>query len=406
MKLPKPTTRYPHQIWLLFWGNLIAMAGQSLVWPFLTIYIRQQLDAPLSQITPLFTLQSITSVVAAGLLGSAMDRFGRKWAMVVGPLAASVTLIAMGGADTLALWAVLLSLYAITTTAFRIGSHAMVADFVGPERRAGAYALLRMAANVGIAVGPAIGGFLVAISYTLSYFIAAAVQVIIALYALARLQETLPADEDPAQPRRRTIGYGPLLHDRPFLTLWGVYLLIEMAASIVFVLLAVYIKEQFAIPENQFGFILATNATMVVLFQYGVTRITQRHPPLVVMALSGLFYAGGLGIFAIGQDFFTFWLGMVVLTIGELMLAPTATAAVAHLAPADMRARYMGIYGLSYRVGSGVGPVVGGLLADAIAPAAPWYGGMLVALAASVGFLLMARSRRFQAIQAEATRSA
>jgi MFS family permease len=83
---------------------------------------------------------------------------------------------------------------------------------------------------------------------------------------------------------------------------------------------------------------------------------------------------------------------MVIVTCGELLVAPTSTALVANLAPPDMRARYMGIFSINYMIAGGTGPVLGGFLADSIGPAAIWYGGMLVALIATLGFALMARA--------------
>ena len=56
--------RYPPQFWLLFWGALLSSAAGSLVWPFLTIYVRQQLAVPMTTVALLLT-------VIAGLTGLA-----------------------------------------------------------------------------------------------------------------------------------------------------------------------------------------------------------------------------------------------------------------------------------------------------------------------------------------------
>jgi MFS family permease len=66
----------------------------------------------------------------------------------------------------------------------------------------------------------------------------------------------------------------------------------------------------------------------------------------------------------------------------------------ANLAPADMRGRYMSIYGLTWSIGFGVGPVLGGYLNDNLAPVAIWYAGLALGLAATLGFILLARSVR------------
>ena len=393
--------RLPHysfQLWLLFWGTLLSSSGQSLVWPFLTINIREQLDIPLTTITLLFTAQSIAGFAGTTILGPVMDRIGRKGPMIAGLIGSSAVLFLMSQAATLTAWAVLLPAYGVVNAVFRIGSYAMVADMIDAERRADVYALLRMGDNVGIAVGPAIGGFLVSVAYTLSYYLAAVVQIALAILVALRLAETLPRRNAASgiEPiaTAPSAGYAELLRDRPFLALWGLYILVQIATSMVFVLLGVYIKENFGIPENRFGFIIGTNAGMVVLFQYPVTRWASRFLPLRTITLGALVYAAGLLGFGISRAFPSFLLSMVVMTLGEVLLVPTATALAANMAAETMRARYMGVFSLSFRVGAGIGPVVGGLLSDHIAPAATWYGGMLFCLVAAVGFALLGRRQR------------
>jgi MFS family permease len=80
---------------------------------------------------------------------------------------------------------------------------------------------------------------------------------------------------------------------------------------------------------------------------------------------------------------------MVIVTFGELLLVPTGTAYAANAAPPDMRGRYMGLYGLSWSVAFGIGPVVGGWLNDSVSPAATWVGGLLIGLVAVAGFLVL-----------------
>ncbi|NDJ78863.1 MAG: MFS transporter [Chloroflexi bacterium] len=390
--------RYPAQIWLLFWGTLTSSMGNGLVWPFLAIYIREQLDVSLTTVTLLITLQSVAGFAATAIIGPVMDQFGRKRAMVLGLISSGLTIFTMSTAIALWHWVLLLPLFAMTNAVFRIGSYAMVADLIAPEKRANVYALLRMGDNVGIAVGPALGGFLIAVAYRVSYYFAAAAQVALVPFTLILINETLAlsraetADEDEpasASTPRSGAGYARLLQDRAFLTVWLLYVLVQIAATMVFVLLGVYLKESFGIPENRFGFIIGTNAAMVVLLQYALTRAVGRFQPLPVMVAGALFYAAGMAAFGLSQAFAAFLLGMVIFTTGELLLVPTGTALAANLAPPDMRARYMGFFTLSFRLSGAVGPVIGGLLSDNIAPVATWYGGMAFCLVGAAGFWML-----------------
>ncbi|MBM3121535.1 MAG: MFS transporter [Chloroflexi bacterium] len=384
------TAGYPRQFWLLFWGVLVNSSGSSMVWPFLTIYLRQRLDVPLTTIALLLTANSLAGLASTSIAGPAVDRFGRKGAMVLSLGVGCLFMLALGRVDTLAAAVALMIFKGMTDPLYRVGSDAMVADLIPPARRADAYALLRMISNLGVAIGPSIGGFITAVSYGLAFSIAAATALTYALLVAVFMRETIP--QWPAEDRaKQARGYGPVLRDRPFLAFCIAYSFAGMAYSLMMVLLPVYMKENFGLPESAYGLILAANAAMVVLFQYGVTRLTQRYYHLPVLAVGSLFYALGVGSVALGAGFTAFLASMVILTIGELIMIPTSTALTANLAPADMRGRYMGVYGLTWGVAMGIGPVLGGTLNDQLAPVAIWYAGLVLGAVAMIGFLVLDR---------------
>jgi MFS family permease len=89
--------------------------------------------------------------------------------------------------------------------------------------------------------------------------------------------------------------------------------------------------------------------------------------------------------------FWGFWLSMVILTMGELILVPTASKYVADHAPADLRGRYMSIYWLSWGVARTMAPLIGGLLNDTIGGRAIWLGGLAIGAASTSGLLLLGR---------------
>jgi MFS family permease len=204
------------------------------------------------------------------------------------------------------------------------------------------------------------------------------------------IAETLPkkkrSDESSGE------GYGVVLRDRPFMSFIVVFTLLEIGAALTFNLLSVYVNEQYHILEDAYGLLLAINALMVVFFQYGITWLMRRYQPFAVIAAGSLFYTVGLAGFAFASTFGGFALAMVILTTGELMAMPTATALAANMALPEMRARYMGVLSLTYTIGTGVGPMIGGFLGTVFFPAAIWYAGAGAAFLAAMGFLILWRS--------------
>ena len=61
--------QYPRQFWLLFWGMLISTSGNSMIWPFITIFLIQKLGISLTTATLLMTVKSLTNLFASLLAG-------------------------------------------------------------------------------------------------------------------------------------------------------------------------------------------------------------------------------------------------------------------------------------------------------------------------------------------------
>ncbi|MCJ7724168.1 MAG: MFS transporter [Anaerolineales bacterium] len=385
--------KYPNQYWLIFWGMLISSIGSSMIWPFLLIYVSNRLSLPLTKTASLLTIYAVSGLIASFVAGPIIDKVGRKWVMVVSLASMALMYVLMIRADTYPVFAYLLILGGTVNPLYRVGADAMLADLIPSVDRIDAYALVRLISNFGVALGPAIGGFLSASSYAFTFYSAAISMCTYSLLLLFFARETLPPSPPEIVGRKteRWGGYDRVLRDTPFISTIAAFAFGWITAALMWMILPVYANKNFNVPENIYGLIPTTNAAMVVLFQLVVTRITKRYRPLNMMAFGMLFYAVGTGSVALGHGFWGFWLSMVIITIGELIIVPTSSTYVANTAPTDMRGRYMSIYGLTWGIASGIGPVLGGWLSDTIRPQAIWYGGFLIGLTSTIALYCLSR---------------
>jgi MFS family permease len=382
--------RYPRQFWLMFFGMTMSTIGASMIWPFLTLYVSDKLHVPLATVGGLATLNAVVGVVAVFIGGPITDRLGRKWVMVFSLAANGLAYGAMSQATSLAGFAVLMAVTGAFNPLYRVSADAMMADLVPPEKRADAYALLRMSNNVGVAIGPAVGGILATASYSIAFYCAAAGLAGYGLLMAFCGHETLPAGTSRARPNVFG-GYDTVVRDGRFMSFVGAFTLTQMCPSLIWMLMAVYAKHSFGVPESLYGLIPTTNALMVVFLQVVVTKFTKNRPPLRMMALGAFFFALGVGSVALARGFTGFLVSMVIATVGELIVMPTSSVFVASLAPADMRGRYMSVFGLSMSAAQGIAPVMGGALSDNLGPVTTWYGGLAAGLPAVAWFLAMHR---------------
>lgn len=390
-KLKEYLRTFPPQFWLLFWGMLVSTTGMSMIWPFLVVYISEELTLPLSTITSLISINAVMSLCSSLIAGSITDKIGRKWAMVISLAVNGIAFLLMIPANTYGHYAILMALRGAFRPLYRVGSDAMIADLVPADQRSDAYALTRLSKNVGVAMGPALGGVIVSTSYGITFSIAAGAtiffSILIALFAF----ETLPEAAREVQEKLFTNlkAYGEIFKDRVFSSFLAGFTLRQISGSILWVLLAAYAKENYGVAENLYGLIPTTNALMVILLQLFVSRKTSQYSPLFIMSLGTFLYGVGVGSIALGTGFWGFLTSMVIVTLGELMVIPTASTYTANRASENMRGRYMSMLALTWGAGSMIGPLMGGFLNDNISPASIWYGGGAVGIIGSLIFLVL-----------------
>jgi MFS family permease len=381
---------FPPQFWILFGGMLVNAAGSSLIFPFFTLYVRQRFGVPMTTIGVAMTMMGVIGLVSGAVGGALADRFGRKTLMVGGLMLAAVSSFTMGLVDSLVAFVAVAIFINFIFPLSRPAFEAVVADLVEPEKRARAYGLTRVAFNLGVAIGPAVGGFLAERSYFTLFVGDAITSLIFAFIILFFIAETKPqvAEEERAA---HGAGYGPLLRDTPFL----MFCLVSIAVVVIYAQMnstwPVYMKENYGITERQYGLMMSLNAAMVVLFQFPITSFTERYARTTMLALAAVLYGVGFGLVGFVSTAAFFALAIAIWTVGEMVHVPVAQAYVADVAPEDMRGRYMGAAALTWGVGWSLGPLLAGLMMDFGDPHYVWYGCLIVGLAAAVAFLRLGR---------------
>src|SRR5450756_165274 len=105
----------------------------------------------------------------------------------------------------------------IRDSLYQVGSDAMLADMIVPEKRTNAYAIIRMINNAGIAIGPAVGGFVASRSYSYAFLGAAIGMITYSLLLIFRARETLNKAYLSNKVQPETLGgYGRVFRDRPY----------------------------------------------------------------------------------------------------------------------------------------------------------------------------------------------
>ena len=386
---------YPSQFWVIVGSNFIDRVGGALIFPFFALYITRKFQVGMTEVGLLFALFSIADMFGTMIGGALTDFLGRKGMIIMGLIVSALTSLVMGFVQQLEWFYVMGVISGLFATAAGPAHQAMLTDILPEKKRAEGFGVMRVAMNLSVAIGPAIGGFIASYSYLILFIADTVTSLITALIVYLVVEETLPEEKEETARKsfkQTFVGYGEVLKDRKFM----MFVLISTIATIVYSqmysTLSVFLRDVHGIPESGYGWLMTLNAGMVVLFQFMITRKISKHPPMLIMALGSLFYVIGFGMYGFVNAYLLFMLAMVIITIGEMVIIPVAQAYVGEAAPEDMRGRYSGVMGFSWMIPWMIGPLLAGLIMDYGDPNWVWYGSAILGLVATLGFLWLRKS--------------
>jgi MFS family permease len=155
----------------MWWLALVIFINRSgtMVIPFLTVYLTHN-GFTLAQAGYVMAAFGSGAILGGYLGGILTDRFGHFYVQVTSLFLNGVLFIGLGQMKTLVQFAIFIFIMASIGEAFRPANSAAIAAYSNESNRTRCYSLNRLAINLGWAVGPAIGGILASINYSLLFW--------------------------------------------------------------------------------------------------------------------------------------------------------------------------------------------------------------------------------------------
>jgi MFS family permease len=395
---------YPRQFWVLVLGTFVYCAGAGLAFPLEGIYLRTQLHSSWLGLALVFGVPGVLTAPFQIVGGTMTDRFGRKAMMVLASISGAAWFI--GFAFARADWqvgALVVMENCLGWPLFLTASNAMVADILPHQRRAEAYSIIRTAMNVGVVLGPAVGGLALAFgaSFRVMFLAAAGGCLVFLVMILVWIEETRP--QAALQERtERKLGHGVVVHDRRFLVFLAVTLLPLVAFGNFGAVYSAFITTVLGVNVSTWPWLLALNAAIVAALQYPVVHRLRGADPMVLLALASALIGIGVGGTGFVEPLLPLVLLIILVSLGELFFSPIASSVVADMAPEAIRGRYMGVWTVAWNGGASFGVIVGGLALQAFSPRAAWGLTLVLGLVGALLFGLMSRGQPLQALAPEA----
>ncbi|NUP48944.1 MAG: MFS transporter [Catenulispora sp.] len=351
---------------------------------YVAIWAVQRLHAAPGAVGVALFLRAGAGIGSGYLGGRFSDRRGRRPVILASWLAQALCIAAF----TLAGRHVLLGLALIV--AFgplgppgSAASSALIADAVPAAERGSAFAAMRVLRSMSVILGPPGAALLVAVGGWPTMFGG------LAACSFAAVVVARVLIHDP--PRRDGVADGHQEADRG---LWrdGMFLLFLSSVTLITLTMAatdrflpVAAVSSYHLPVSAWGALIALNPVLIVLFQARVTRLGDRLPRRLLVAVAAALTGGPFLLFLLDTSAAMIAAVVVLSTFGEIVWTPTAQALAAELAPPARRGAYLGAFDGSVSLAYAVGPMAALEIHGAVGDAPVWWSG---AAAAAVGAVL------------------
>jgi MFS family permease len=314
-----------------------------------------------------------TAIVAGPISGRLTDSIGALPIMRASLLSTGVMLLLFPLAKTFAGVLALTIIWAGCAELFRPASLAAIIHVVPAEQRKAAFALNRLAINLGMSIGPALGGFLAAASFR-AMFIVDAFTTLAAGAVLTltpwRALTGIGGGEWEVEPRNSAAR--SIFHDRTLLIFLAAVLLVGIVFFQHEAALPLYLVQSLGLSPAFYGMLFTINTLLIVALEVPLNNATAHRPNTRSLILGSLLFAigfGALGVIATPGGVIA---TVVVWTFGEMLLFPAMAAHMGEISPENRRGSYMGAYSMSLSLAFTLGPWMGTQLLAAAGPLVAW----------------------------------
>ncbi|MEV6281279.1 MFS transporter [Kribbella sp. NPDC051770] len=357
------TASLPPEVRRLVVATLVNTFGNGVYAAVGALYLTRAAGLSVHEVGLGLTVAGLVGLIASTPLGVVADRLGPNRAYVGFLLLQAVTMTALTQVRSFALFVAVVGVTAIADSGQRGAKGALIAGLVPSDQRVRTRALLRVTTNIGMGVGMALAGIVLAVDQREVYVIAllanAATYLVTAglvQWGMARVAPVPSA----AGPSGMTA-----LKDRPFLAFVALDGLLSMHNAMAQVAIPLWVATATDAPAWLISVLLVVNAASVILLQLRVARGTEH--------LAGAARAGRRAGLLLALACVV--LAVTDVTSGAVTIALLVAAALVHvlgemlqsaggwgisfeLAPPGGQGQYQGAYSMGTQLGDLIAPAV------------------------------------------------
>jgi MFS family permease len=333
------------KLFVLIITNFVDMVGLLMIIPLMPFYAREMGGGALI-VAILMSAFTAAQLLSAPLWGRFSDRYGRRPALLVGLTASCIAYVVFAFANSI--WLLLLSRVVQGAGGGTVGViQAYVADSVEPDSRAKALGWLSAATNVGVAIGPAIGGAALKFGSSGPGLAAASLCLVNIYFAWKFLRESRDMSEaHEKKPRAsRTVIAHVISHPgAPAPRLIWIYAIAMGAFSGLMAILALFLADRFGVGKDRIWIFYTYVGAISVVTRAGILgRMVDRYGEAQLSRIGLVLLATGLTMLGLAGGYVSLAISVALIPLGTAFTFPCVTSMLSRVISSRERGLYMGV---------------------------------------------------------------
>ena len=265
---------------------------------------------------------------------------------------------------------------------------ASIAIYSKDENRTRSIALIRLAINLGYALGPAIGGILAASVGYNSLFVIDGLTCLLAGFLLKATLKEKTKSSQAKEKEQELPDELPPWKDRQYIVFLIACTLCALVFMQLFYTAPVYFKNNLLLDEDVIGVLLALNAFIIAVIEMPIIRsLENKWNPVSLITLGCALFAFGYLFMAPWQMLISAIAYIVLITFGEILSFPYANQLAMELSK-KRRAEYLAYFSMSFSIAHIMAPSLGLGLAERMGFSFLWLISGILALIVCVLFFV------------------
>lgn len=366
------------QVWILALGRFLSEVGTGFTLFYAPIFFVNKVGLSATAVGFALGSASISGVVGRILGGSFADsRFwGRRRTLLLSAAVAAIASLVLATSENFTTLVIGNLLAGLGQGLYWPANEAVVADLTPAEQRREAYAVTRLADNLGMGMGIVFGGVLIGTTgaYRALFVVDAVSFVVFFAVVYLAIRETYQPQATASVSLQGS--WMTALADRRLLVFVLVNVIFITYIAQLHSTLPLYLKNFVPVAASGKGFTESTisglfswHLAIAILCQLPVARALRRFTHPQALTISALMWAAGFTLLwatGVAPDNQLSWaiLALAVFAIATVSYTPSASSLVTDLAPASQRGVYFSINSLCWAAGYFIGPPLGGWALD------------------------------------------